>query len=182
MRSRRLLILIGLALLALAAAVGVKARHSAPAEASESVLVARGQHEVLAAPPSAAPVVQQPSAPTARPGSAPAPSPPRPPQASESAIMAQLRELGSSNPARSLELAREGNRRFKGSADAPERASVIVRSLLSLGRRDEAREEALKMKKDYPDSDWTADVHRHMFVNPPTHPSERGYGKTYEQP
>ena len=36
------------------------------------------------------------------------------------------------------------------------------------------------MEEEYPDSDWTRDVHRHMFVNPPTHPTERGYGKEYE--
>ena len=33
---------------------------------------------------------------------------------------------------------------------------------------------------DYPTSEWAQDVHRHLFVNPPTHPLERGYGKTLE--
>jgi hypothetical protein len=98
----------------------------------------------------------------------------------EAEIMAQLRELSGSNPALTLELAREGNRRFKHSSDAPERASDIVKALLNIDRREEARTEALKMEEEYPGSSWTADVHRHMFVNPPTHPTERGYGKKYE--
>lgn len=32
----------------------------------------------------------------------------------------------------------------------------------------------------YPTSDWAQDVHRHLFVNPPNSPAERGYGKTLE--
>jgi hypothetical protein len=98
----------------------------------------------------------------------------------ESEIMAKISELGSSDPAQTLKLAREGNHRFRHTADAPERASHIVRALLNLDRRAEARAEALKMEQEYPGSRWTDDVHRHMFVNPPTHPAERGYGKTEE--
>lgn len=94
--------------------------------------------------------------------------------------MAKIDELASSDPAQTLKLARDGNRRFRHSAAAPQRASHIVRALLNLDRREEAREEALKMEKEYPGSPWTDDVHRHMFVNPPTHPTERGYGKTKE--
>jgi hypothetical protein len=94
--------------------------------------------------------------------------------------MDKLHALGSSDPVQSLQLARDGNRRFKHSADAPERASLIVKSLSSLGRHDEARLEALKMEQLYPSSDWTSDVHKHMFVNPPNHGAERGHGKTYE--
>jgi hypothetical protein len=95
-------------------------------------------------------------------------------------IMTKLRELGGSNPALTLELARQGNQRFKHGADAPERASDIVKALLNMDRREQARTEALKMEAEYPGSSWTDDVHRHMFVNPPTHPTERGYGKKYE--
>jgi TolA-binding protein len=94
--------------------------------------------------------------------------------------MARLSDLGSAKPAESIALAREGNRRFKDSASAPERASIIVKSLSSLGRHDEAREEARKMERDYPNSSFTQDVHHHMFSNPPTHPTERGFGKKLE--
>jgi len=94
--------------------------------------------------------------------------------------MERLHQLGPSDPSASLELAREGNRRFPSSPDAPERASIIVRSLSSLGRHPEARIEALEMERRYPDTEWTRDVHRHMFLNPPDHPAERGHGKTLE--
>jgi hypothetical protein len=116
----------------------------------------------------------------------PPPAPPTPdktapaPLRSEAALMAQLRDLSGSDPAQSLRLAREGNRRFKGSPDEPERWWYVVRSLMNLSRPDEARGEARTLIDKYPTSDWAQDVHRHLFVNPPTHPLERGYGKTLE--
>lgn len=133
----------------------------------------------VAPPPIARPVeaLAQPNAPA--PAAARAPVP-RTTELTEADIMAKINELGSSDPAQTLKLARDGNRRFRQSADAPQRASHIVRALLNLDRREEARAEALKMEKEYPGSPWTDDVHRHMFVNPPTHPTERGYGKTKE--
>jgi hypothetical protein len=139
--------------------------------------------------PASLSVAEQPAPPpVTQPASAPPPSPPPPaprkapalPLLSEARIMERLHQLGSSDPEQSLALAREGNRRFKDSRDVPERSSIIVRSLSSLGRHDEARAEALKMERDYPTSAYTQDVHRHMFVNPGTHPAERGYGKKYE--
>lgn len=94
--------------------------------------------------------------------------------------MDQLRQLSGSDPELSLRLAREGNLRFAGSAGEPERRWYIVRSLMHLSRADEARAEARVLLDRYPDSEWAQDVHRHLFVNPPTHPLERGYGKTLE--
>jgi hypothetical protein len=138
--------------------------------------------ETAGVPPLREPVKPAaPAAPTVAATPLPAPTaPPRPPAPSEAAIMDKLHALGSSDPVQSLQLAREGNRRFKHTADAPERASLIVKALSSLGRHDEARLEALKMEQDYPHSDWTSDVHRHMFINPPNDPAERGHGKTHE--
>ena len=94
--------------------------------------------------------------------------------------MTQLRDLSGSNPDLSLRLAREGNHRFKDSPDEAERWWYVVRSLMNLSRQDEARAEARILIDRYPASDWAQDVHRHLFVNPPTHPLERGYGKTLE--
>jgi hypothetical protein len=94
--------------------------------------------------------------------------------------MARLRDLAGSNPELSLRLAREGNHRFGDSADAAERDWFIVRSLMDLGHPDEARTEARVLLDRYPTSSWAQDVHRHMFVNPPSHPLERGYGKKLE--
>jgi hypothetical protein len=56
----------------------------------------------------------------------------------------------------------------------------VVRSLIDLGRRDAARAEARMLIDKYPTFDWAQDVHRHLFVNPPNSPAERGYGKTLE--
>jgi hypothetical protein len=104
------------------------------------------------------------------------------PARAEAALMTQLRDLSGSDPALSLRLAREGNRRFEGSADEPERRWYVVRSLMHLSQLGEAQAEAHALLDKYPDSEWAQDVHRHLFLNPPTHPLERGYGKTLELP
>jgi len=100
----------------------------------------------------------------------------------EASLMAKIKELGASNPELSLLLAREGNERCPNSPDAVKRMWVIVKALSELGRSEEARKEALIMVQKYPNSDLTGDVRRHVLSNPPTHPSERGYGKKYEMP
>jgi hypothetical protein len=107
-------------------------------------------------------------------------SPPAPAPRNEASLMAELRELGATDPERSLKLARDGRAQFKESADAPERSWFVVKSLMNLGRIDEARAEARTMLEKYRNTSWADDVHRHLFVNPPTHPLERGYGKKNE--
>ena len=94
--------------------------------------------------------------------------------------MTKLRDLSGTNPALSLKLARDGNREFANGSEEAERRWYVVRSLIDLGRRDEARAEARMLIDKYPTSEWAQDVHRHLFVNPPTDPAERGYGKTLE--
>ncbi len=89
--------------------------------------------------------------------------------------MTRLRELGQSDPALALEIAREGNERFSGSADAPERYHTLIKALENLGRFDEAREEARRMVDTYPGTPWTEDVERHVLRHPGQHPSQRGY-------
>src|SRR4051812_12879969 len=124
--------------------------------------------EVAAAPPAPLPP--------------PDPRPPRrepaePPPASaptEGSLMATLRELGASDPARSLELAREGNRRFPASPAAAERSWTICKSLAALGRSSEAQAEARKMVEQYPDTTWAADVQRHLLSQPLQDPGQRG--------
>jgi hypothetical protein len=99
----------------------------------------------------------------------------------EASLMARIHELGSSDPELSLLLAREGNERYPNSPDAVKRMWVIVKALSELGRSEEARREALIMVQKHPNNNLTGDVRRHVLSNPPTHPSERGYGKKYEQ-
>jgi hypothetical protein len=98
----------------------------------------------------------------------------------EAALMDTLRELRASDPNLTLQLAREGNRRFQNSGEAAERSWFIVKALSDLGRHDEARLEGRALVDEYRETRWAQDVYRHLFVNPPTHPFERGYGKKLE--
>ena len=124
------------------------------------------------APVPAAPPVPQP----ARRRSPAAPSP----AVTEPALMSAIRELGAADPARALELAREGNRRFPNSADAAERTWTICKSLAALGRFSEAQQEARQMVQQYPDTTWASDVKRHLLTQPLEDPSQRGYGRSSE--
>jgi hypothetical protein len=99
---------------------------------------------------------------------------------SEVTLMQMLRDLSGSNPALSLKLAREGQEKYQDSPEAAERQWYIVRSLMDLSRVDEARAEARRLIDRHPTSSWAEDVHRHLFVNPPGDPAERGYGKRTE--
>jgi hypothetical protein len=111
---------------------------------------------------------------------APASSSAAPAPLDERSLMTTLRELRGSDPERTLALARDGNQRFPNSPDVAERSWVIVKSLSDLGRHDEARAEGRILLERFRDTRWGEDVYRHLFVNPPTHPFERGYGKKRE--
>ncbi len=74
--------------------------------------------------------------------------------------MAQLRSIKDSNPAAAIDLARDGNRRFPDSVDAPERHSILIHALADAERRSEARGEAEHMVNHYPDSEWVREVER----------------------
>jgi outer membrane protein assembly factor BamD (BamD/ComL family) len=74
--------------------------------------------------------------------------------------MARLRSIKESNPAAAIELARDGNKRFPETADAPERASILIHALASQGASSEARGEAEQMVNHYPDSEWVREVER----------------------
>jgi hypothetical protein len=121
----------------------------------------------------------EPAPPTPAPPPAPAASPaPRRPAASgreiaaleEARLMARLRSAAESDPPLAITLAREGNRRFPDSADAPERTSILVHALAATGQSMQARGEAEGMVNHYPDSQWVREVerftgaHRHRNV------------------
>jgi hypothetical protein len=89
----------------------------------------------------------------------------------ERVLMAKLRALGATAPERALQLAREGNALFPNSPDAAERAWFVVKSLDSLGRFREGRDEARTMVERYRGSSWAADVERHTLVYPLDQPS-----------
>ncbi len=85
----------------------------------------------------------------------------------ETQLMAQLRRVKGTNPELAIQLARDGNRRFPNSADAPERTSILIHVLSGLNRPSEARGEAEDMVNRYPDSAWVHEIeaftgaHRH---------------------
>jgi hypothetical protein len=135
--------------------------------------------EPVSEPSPATPTAEKPARPPiAEPSPAPSASAlPDPTSLDETSLMAQLRELRGSNPELTLKLAREAQARFRNSPDAAEQSWFVVKSLTDLGRHDEARVEGKKLVKGYPGTRWAEDAHRHLFVNPATHPGERGYGK-----
>ena len=98
--------------------------------------------------------------------------------------MARLREAAGREPALAVALAREGNRRFGKSADAPERTAILIHALADLGRSMEARGEAENMVNDYPDSQWVREIerftgaHRHRNVRV----SDAGVLEYYDPP
>lgn len=85
--------------------------------------------------------------------------------------MAELRGVKERNPVRAEELARVGNQRYPDSADAPERASILIHALAAQGRASDARGEAEQMVNRYPISPWVLEIeaftgaHRHGDVH-----------------
>jgi hypothetical protein len=113
--------------------------------------------------------------PTPPPGSAPvrpaaAATPAQVAQLDEARLMARLRAASGTDPALAVQLAREGNRRFPDSPDAPERTSILIHALAGLDHSMEARGEAEEMVNHYPDSAWVREIerftgaHRHRNV------------------
>lgn len=88
----------------------------------------------------------------------------------EAELMRLLRSARGNDPGLAVELAREGNRRFPTSPDAPERASSLIHALTEQGHASEARGEAEDMVNRYPDSSWVHEIerftgaHRHRNV------------------
>ena len=134
---------------------------------------------VVDAPPSPPPAATPPPLPAVLPAPEPStrgaaraasPGPTAPPPLDESTLMVRLRSVKDGDPAAAVDLAREGNRRFPDSPDAPERSSIAVHALAGQGRASEARGEAEDMVNRYPDSAWVREVelftgaHRHRNI------------------
>jgi hypothetical protein len=127
--------------------------------------------EPAAAPPPPPAAVAQPAAPKT-------PPPPADVQAAvakmtEAVLMTRLREIAGSDPEGAVKLARAGNLRFPDSADAPERASILIHALAELGQASKARGEAEYAVNHYPDGKWVREIegftgahrHRNLRVN-----------------
>lgn len=122
----------------------------------------RSQRKVVGAPPATIPRVAGPSDSRSGVGF------------DEKSLMRQLRRARREDPALAITLAREGNRRFPGSSEAPERASILIHVLAEQGLSSEARGEAEDMVSRCPDSAWVREVeqftgarrHRNLRVGP----------------
>jgi TolA-binding protein len=113
-----------------------------------------------AKPPIPAAAPRPPALVPAAPAAAAAPPPAPAASLGEGQLMARLRGIKDSDAAAAIELARDGNKRFPDTADAPERASILIHALASQGASSEARGEAEQMVNHYPDSDWVREVER----------------------
>ena len=85
--------------------------------------------------------------------------------------MARLHDArNSGNQPLAIQLARDGNRRFPDSANAPERHAIMIHALADNEQRNEARGEAELMVNHYPDSHWVQEIesftgaHRHRNI------------------
>jgi hypothetical protein len=92
----------------------------------------------------------------------------------ESELLDSLSELGADDPELSLRLAREARARFPDSARAAEQAYFEVRSLVNLGRLDEAVTGARALVVAHPQDPMANEVARHLLTHPLTHPTEVG--------
>jgi hypothetical protein len=84
----------------------------------------------------------------------------------EAALMDRLRKIEDGDPTLALQLAREGDARFPGGADAAERAMIVVKSLARQGDLSEARGKAESMVNVYAGTRWALEVEQHMGAHP----------------
>ncbi len=82
------------------------------------------------------------------------PTPAETETAAEAALMKQIRENWRSNPAKTVELAREARQRFGDSRDSDERDSLLVQGYINLHDMDAARAEMPYYYKHHPHGRW----------------------------
>lgn len=185
-RTRAVLVVAALGVLGVGVVAGLGRHRHQDAVVPENAIGRMERATELSSEPSPASVPAPIRAPVPDHAPAPVMAGPRSPAAAlapaitESALMAAIRDLGASDPARALELARDGNRRFPKSADAAERSWTICKSLAALGRASEAQHEARLLVHQHPDTTWASDVKRYLLTQPLEDPSQRGYGKSSE--
>jgi len=87
----------------------------------------------------------------------------------DASLAAAMHALEDSNPARALELARQGQSQWPSGPRAPEFAATEVKCLYRLGKPSEGRGAAEAMVNKYPTSPWANEVERqtgaHRYVN-----------------
>jgi hypothetical protein len=163
--TRRWITIVVVGALLLAMMVARVTRRRSPISSRTPTLTP--QHGPIAPSPEPTP---EPSTPVPPPA-AKAPEPAEPPPSAaevddEVAFMHQLRLAAESDPARALDLARDGERRFPDGADAAERSTILIKSLAKQGRMSEARGEAEKMVAHYAGTPWAVEVEKQTGAHP----------------
>ncbi len=162
---------------------GIVALMAALAAIGASVWVA-GAHEP-SRPAASAPRQQQPAPRDEPEQSSPPAGPPAParmhsrtaaaplaaPSENEESLMQSLRDASATDPAGTIARARDVEAHFPDSPHAPERAWLVVRSLVSQSRFHEARDAAQVMVARFPNNSWALDAQRHLLVYPLDQPS-----------
>ncbi len=137
---------------------------------AETVPASVETHDLVARAAPAEPTERQPEPPLApaRRVVTPAPAPAQPEDRAppdDVAILTKLHDLAASDPEQSLQLSREALERFPRSANASEFEWNVVKALFNMGHLEDAKDEARTMVRNYPDSDFSGDVERHL-LNP----------------
>jgi hypothetical protein len=142
-----------------------------PTHGSKPVDVARIEPTAAASPkPMAARELVGGPAPAQPTAGVPAPAAAgKPPAPDDTFILTKLHELAASDPEQSLKWARAALERSPRGPSAPEFEWNVVKALFNMGRLEDAQDEARIMVRDYPESDLSGDVVRHV-LNPQPNP------------
>ena len=81
-------------------------------------------------------------------------------------LLQELRRLALSDPERSVALTQDFDERFPEGPRDPERAWYQARTLVDLGRFNEARRIARETVQRNPDDSWSRDLERHLLSHP----------------
>ena len=174
MRTSSKLAVLGGAVMVVAVAVGVRMA-AAPLPKAAEPPPADEPKKPEAPVPAPEPAPQRPMGPDASLlPTAPTPLPAhkkaaaaKPKVLNESELLERLRKAQDTDDFMlSYELAREGQRRFPDSPNAPEIAAMVVKSLARQGKASEARAEAETMVNKYVGTSWAREVERHTGAHP----------------
>jgi len=84
----------------------------------------------------------------------------------ERTLLQELRRLALSDPEQCIALTKDFDERFPEGPRSPERAWYEARSLVDLGRFDEARRIAGQAVARSPHDSWSRDLERHLLSHP----------------
>ena len=80
--------------------------------------------------------------------------------------MVELRQLWVQDPDAALEEVERLQNRFPDGPGAAERDWIAARCLTALGRHEAARDRAVRLVAEHPNTHWANDAQRHLLVHP----------------